>query len=184
SCPQVEVLKTPITPVTIEGLISLRTLIQRDANALPEESSKHHLQRHVQKLVNAAQVSFAKQVLLEDRNQFLSSLNKEAKVRRSTRSIVLGKAKVMSYEDLEEARNKRAMKETAKATAGKGKRGRKRKCLELELDLEQGQEVEAGSSEPVRRAKALRKSDVTESVRLIELAEAPEPWRAPVARMY
>src|SRR5437773_1943466 len=49
----------------------------------------------------------------------------EAKVRRSTRSVVLGKAKVMSYEDLEEARAKRAAKE--KATAGKGKRGRKRK---------------------------------------------------------
>ncbi|OAG12147.1 uncharacterized protein CC84DRAFT_1071446, partial [Paraphaeosphaeria sporulosa] len=106
--PQVEVLKTPITLVTIEGLASLHTLIQRDAHALPDESSKHHLQRHVQKLANAAQVSFAKQVLLEDQNQFLSTLNKEAKLRRSTRSVILGKAKVMSYEDLKEARKKRA----------------------------------------------------------------------------
>ena len=38
-------------------------------------------------------------------------------------SVVLGKAKVMSYEDIEEARAKRAAKE--QATAGKGKRGRK-----------------------------------------------------------
>ncbi|KAK7183719.1 transposase [Paraphaeosphaeria sporulosa] len=45
--PQVEVLKTPITLVTIEGLASLHTLIQRDAHALPDELSKHHLQRHV-----------------------------------------------------------------------------------------------------------------------------------------
>ena len=115
--------------------------------------SKHRLQRHVQKLANAAQVSFAKQVLLEDQNQLLSKSNKEAKVRRSTRSVVLGKAKVMSYEDLDEARNKRAMKETAKAIAGKGKRGRKRKFLEPGPDSEQGQEVEAGPSVPVRKAK-------------------------------
>ena len=40
--------------------------------------------------------------------------------------MVLGKAKVMSYEDIEEARAKRAAKE-AQETAGKGKRGRKRK---------------------------------------------------------
>jgi len=39
--------------------------------------------------------------------------------------VVLGKAKVMSYEDIEEARAKRAAK--AQAAAGKGKRGRKRK---------------------------------------------------------
>ncbi len=52
-------------------------------------------------------------------------MNNEAKVRRSTKSVVLGKAKVMSYKDIEEARAKRAAKE--QAAAGKGKRGRKRK---------------------------------------------------------
>jgi hypothetical protein len=54
SCPQAEVLNTPITPVTTEGLMSLHTLIQQDAHAIPEESRKHRLQRHVQKLANAA----------------------------------------------------------------------------------------------------------------------------------
>jgi hypothetical protein len=49
-------------------------------------------------------------------------VNNEAKVRRSTKSVVLGKAKEMSYEDLEEARAKRAAK-------GKGTRDRKRKAL-------------------------------------------------------
>lgn len=52
-------------------------------------------------------------------------MNNEAKVRRSTKSVVLGKAKVMSYEDLSEARVKRAAND--KASEGKGKRGRKRK---------------------------------------------------------
>jgi hypothetical protein len=51
----------------------------------------------------------------------LIKINKEAKVRRSTRSVALGKAKVMSYEDLEEARAKRATKENT--SLSKGKRG-------------------------------------------------------------
>ena len=40
----------------------------------------------------------------EDQIQFLNAINNEAKVRRPTKSLVLQKAKVMSYEDLEEAR--------------------------------------------------------------------------------
>jgi hypothetical protein len=59
-------------------------------------------------------------------------MNNEAKVRRSTKSVVAGKAKVMSYEDIEEARAKRAAKE---ARAGKGKRGRKRKQPAPEADV-------------------------------------------------
>jgi len=42
-------------------------------------------------------------VLQEDRIKFLITINNEAKVRRSTRSLVLRKAKVISYEDLEAA---------------------------------------------------------------------------------
>ena len=83
----------------------------------------------------------------------------------------MGKAKVMSYEGLEEARKKRAMKETAKTTTGEGKRGRKRKCPEPEPDSEQGQEVEAGPSVPVWKAKATRLTDV------IELAKAPRAMK-------
>jgi hypothetical protein len=56
---------------------------------------------------------------------------------------VLGKAKVISYEDIEEARAKHVVKD---AINGKGKRGRKRKGtildLELELDLESERELE------------------------------------------
>jgi hypothetical protein len=52
-------------------------------------------------------------------------VNNEAKVRRTTRSVVLGKAKVMSYEDLEEARAKRAARD--QNAAKKGTRGRKRR---------------------------------------------------------
>ncbi|KAK7183720.1 hypothetical protein DPSP01_011716 [Paraphaeosphaeria sporulosa] len=66
----------------------------------------------------------------------------------------------MSYEDLKEARKKRAEKENAKATMGKGKRTHKRKYPELEPNTGQGQEVEAGPAVPVRKAKVTRKSVV------------------------
>ncbi|OCK94177.1 uncharacterized protein K441DRAFT_562013, partial [Cenococcum geophilum 1.58] len=63
---------------------------------------------------------------------FLSRINNETKVRRSTKLVILGKAKVISYEDIKEARAKRTVKE--EPTAGKGKRGRKRKSPALEAD--------------------------------------------------
>lgn len=80
----------------------------------------------MQKLANAAQMSIAQCILLDDDKQLLTAMNSEAKVRRSTKSVVLGKAKVMSYEDIEEARIKRAAKD---ATKGKSKRQQKRRSL-------------------------------------------------------
>jgi hypothetical protein len=88
-------------------------------------------------------------------------MNNEAKVRRSTRLVVLGKAKVMSFEDIEVAQAARAAKEVIK---GKGKRGRKRKSAALEAEEP---ETEADEPEP----------------EVARMTDAPVPWRAPVARM-
>ncbi|KAL8761205.1 MAG: hypothetical protein Q9194_007717, partial [Teloschistes cf. exilis] len=127
---------------------------------------------HIQKIASAARISFAECAFLQDQNRLLAKINGEAKVRRSTKSLILGKAKVMSYEDLGEARAKRAAakekamvaqakraaakeeKATAKekATAGKGKRGRPRK----------NPAPEASSPE-------------------MQMSEVPEPARLPVA---
>ena len=52
-------------------------------------------------------------------------MNNEDKVRRSTKSVVLGKAKAMSFKDIGAARATGAAKEVIN---GRGKRGRKRKC--------------------------------------------------------
>jgi len=120
SCPQGEVLRTP---VTAEALTSLRNLIEQDTHTL-DETSKQRLQ----KLANAAQVSFAECALLLDENRLLFQQNNESKCRKSTKSTVVGKAKVMSYEDIIEAQAKRAAKEAAKeAAAVNRKGGRKRK---------------------------------------------------------
>ena len=103
-----------MTPVSAEGLTSLHNLIKQDAHTLNETSTQRQ-QKRVQKLANAAQISFAENALLRDQNQFLTIISNEVKVRRSTRSIVLGKARVMSYEDIEEARAKRAAKDIIRA---------------------------------------------------------------------
>ena len=67
---------------------------------------------------------FVKSVLQQNQIQFLTANNNEVKLRRSIKSIVLGKAKVMSYEDLIAKRMEREAKEQDKAK-GIRKRGRK-----------------------------------------------------------
>jgi hypothetical protein len=106
----------------------------------------------------------------------LTTINNEAKVRRLTKSLVLGKAKVISYEDLEEARAKRAEKEAAREAKGKDKRGRKSKSAMPEADEAEADEVEAdeATADKAKRGRK-RKSAVLE-------AEAPEP-NAKVARI-
>jgi hypothetical protein len=145
---QGEVVQTLITP---KALILLHNLIKQDAYA-EDEKSKQRLQRHIQKFANAAQTCFAERALQREQIHFLRKVNNEAKVRRSTKSLVLGKAKVMSYEDLEEARAKRAAKDAAKAK-GKGKRGPKPKSPAPEAD----------ALEP--KAKVARTSEAPEQVR-------------------
>ena len=138
---------------------------KQDAYAL-DETRKQSLQRHVQKLANATQMSLAKGALQQDQIRFLITINDEAKARRSTKSTVLGKAKVMSYEDLVAKRAEREAKEQDKAK-GNRKRDRKRKSQEG-----------AGGPEPNAKVVRLGEAQV-EKDRI-----APEPWRAPVAKMW
>jgi hypothetical protein len=69
-----------------------------------DDAERQNLKRHLDELTRAPQTSIAEGALLQEDNQFVRKMNNEAKVRRSTKSLVLGKARVMSYEDLEAAR--------------------------------------------------------------------------------
>jgi hypothetical protein len=92
---------------------------------------------------------------------------------------VLGKAKVMSYEDLEEARAKRVVKESTQAAKGKGKRGRKSKSSPPE--------PEEDTAETARRSASKPASALVMQASRTQIAEdeiALEPLRAPVARMW
>ncbi|KAG4427382.1 hypothetical protein IFR05_017134 [Cadophora sp. M221] len=128
-------------------------------------------------------------------NQVLIKMNNEAKVRRSTRSLVLGKAKVMSFKDIEVARAARAAKDVIKE---KGKRGWKRKSAALKPDEPKAAEAEAKPEPKVARAskevikgrgKRSRKSkSATQQAdepepEVARIIDAPVPWRAPVARI-
>jgi len=203
SYPQDVVLQTPVTPVSAEAFMSLQNLIiKQDAHAL-NDTSKQSLQRHVQKLVKAAQTSLAKDTLQQDQIRFLTTVNNEAKVRRSTKSLVLGKAKVMNYEDLKETRAKRAEKEAAKEAKGKGKRGRKCKSATPEADeatLDKAKRsrkrksvvLEAEAPEPNAKVARMSKAPGPARASVVQMSGTPvaedevvpEPWRAPVARMY
>ncbi len=80
SCYQDKVPQTPKTLVSVEGLTSLQNLIKQDTHTL-NRTSIQRLERHIQKLANAAQISFAERALLHDQNQILTRINNEAKVR-------------------------------------------------------------------------------------------------------
>lgn len=116
SCPQGEVLQMPVTS---KALTSLRSLIEHDTHVL-DGRNKHCLQ----KLAHAAEKACAERALLLDENRLLFEQNNESNCRQSTRSTVVGKAKVMSYEDIVEAQAKRDAEE---AIFVKGKFGPKRK---------------------------------------------------------
>ena len=189
SCTQDQVPQTPATPVSAEALTSLLNMIKQ----VPyDETNRQHKERLQQKLTNATQLSFAERALLQEHNRFLARINNEAKVRRSTKSDVLGTAKVMSYEELEkakaeraakgtvkeakkakreakkaekEAKGKKAEKEAEEATAGKSTRGQKRKSSA------------ANAREPQAKVARMRETQAAED------ETAPTPWRAPVARM-
>jgi hypothetical protein len=87
------------------------------------EPSKWDLFRHAQMMANATRVAFAERSLLQDHNRFLSKINGEVKVRCSTKVLVLGTAKVMSYKELDESRAKRAAKEATKKESASANAG-------------------------------------------------------------
>lgn len=95
----------------------------------------------MQKLANAATRAFTDCALLLNENLNLFKQNNKREYRQSTRSVVVGKAKVMSYKDIVEAQAKHDVKEAAVV---KGKRSRKRKA----------------STPEVVRAKRVRKSEL------------------------
>jgi hypothetical protein len=80
-------------------------------------------------------------------------MNNKAKVRRSTGLVVVRKAKVMSFEDIEIAWVVRAVKDVIKS---KGKRSQKRKSAALELDEPETDELGADEPEPEPQPEVAR----------------------------
>jgi hypothetical protein len=182
---------TPVTPVTSEAVLSLQELISQDARAL-DETSRWRLQRHLQKLSNAANTSFAEHALQKEQIRFLYKVNNEAKARRSTKSVVLSKARIMSYADLEEARAKRtakaAEKKAKKAKREAGKAEKEAKEVEKEVKKiakEAEKEAKKAAKEAEKEAKKIAKEAAKEAAKATtgkstrgrkrKLPAAPEP---------
>jgi hypothetical protein len=107
----------------------------------------------------------------------------------------------MSYEDLEEARAKRLIKDSTQAAKGKGKRGRKsnssppepgedtaetarrgRKRKSAELEAPEPKNKMARISNAPKPASALVMQASRRQIAEDEIA--PEPQRAPIAKMW
>ncbi|KAF2647103.1 DDE-domain-containing protein [Lophiostoma macrostomum CBS 122681] len=176
TCQHYTELPTPVTPVSGEALTSLLDMIKYVSN---DEASSQRKERLQQKVSNAAQT-------------FLTKMNDEGKARRSAKSAILGKAKVMTWDDLQKARAEHAVKEAAKAEKKAKKMAREaKKVAKATLQAEDAAigggkwglkrtaaMIGADHSEP--RAKVARRNDGwVEKNQVIT-----EPWRAPVARMW
>lgn len=171
-------LVSPGTPTSAETFTMLHDLIlDQDADEL-DERGKQRLRRHLQKFTKGAHTFLAKTALQHNQIQFLLRVNNKAKSRRSTKSIVLGNAKVMSFEDLVEARAKRAERDLVTANRRKGKRGQKRGPDAAKADVPHfkvSRISEASDSEEApHRVLAVQHDPAT---------AVPEQWRAPVAQM-
>ena len=92
-------LKTPTNSQSLDGM-----LCQAEAHlAIADNDTKVCLR----KIANAAHKAFADRALAWGQNEHLTTQNNEKKAREAIKSIVVGNAKVMSYEDIVEARKKR-----------------------------------------------------------------------------
>ncbi len=90
---------------------------------------------------------------------------------------MLGRAKVMSYEDLVEARAKRAKKDADKEAKGNGKRGRKPKGVAADAETSN---LDNNSHNRKRKKSAM---EVVTAEREAKVARTNEVQIAPVARM-
>ena len=107
------------TPVIWEGLTCLRTKIERGPALAPP------IIHHFQKLANATEKLFADRAILLDENSLLFQRNNEKTTRQSARSTIIGNAKIMTYEDIVRAEQKRAAKMGAAGAKRGGRRAQK-----------------------------------------------------------
>jgi len=128
------------TPVTREGFTCLRTRTEQGpAFASPTN-------RQFQKLANATEKLFADRAILLDENTLLFQQNNEKTTRQSVPSTVTGNAKIMTYDDILRAEEKRAAKVGAKAAKAAKRGGRCPKGSKPE-ERSRADEVEIGKRE-------------------------------------
>jgi hypothetical protein len=119
-------LKTPKTPKTFENLASLRKNVEMSLRR--QEVLDTYTKLSIQKIADAAENAFAKRAILLDKNLLLFEQNNEKATCTLIKATVVGTAKVMSYEDIVEAQQKRDMKD-AETVAVRGRRTKRNRAL-------------------------------------------------------
>lgn len=164
------------TPTSANGLNRMRGTLDEILDVLSDDEYK----LHIQKVVNAAEQSFANCALLADENKSLLLQNKEKKARQAVKAIVPGPAKIMTYEDIvlaQGARNNAGPKSKSR----KRGRGGKRRAGESEV-FDPGENTEAidGSEFLEQIENHVQGAEVQH----VQAWLPPCPGRAPVARMW
>lgn len=106
-----QILRTPIT------LVSFHEVRRRLASQLYLHDGQSRL--YLEKLANATEKVFADRALLLDENKLLFEQNNEKTTRDFMRVTMVGRAKVMSYDDMVEAQRRRDEKESRRPLAKK-----------------------------------------------------------------
>lgn len=99
------------TPTTFAGFDRLR-----DSFAKKLADADDRSRRCLLKLCHAAEKAYADRAILYDENKLLFEQNNERTVRKTAKSTVVGRAKVMSYQDILDAQRRRSERE-AKQTS-------------------------------------------------------------------
>jgi hypothetical protein len=134
-------VRTPVTPITMDALLSLRQRVEKSARAAEDPNAVL-----VQKLANAAELVFAERNLLFNDNRVLLDQNNESRTRQSVKNTIVGRAKMMDYADIVAAQKKRDKAEARPKGSKRGKRKQKAPLLVVESsgsvqfkELEQGE---------------------------------------------
>jgi hypothetical protein len=120
-----DVEQPPEAPTTSDALT--RLCLTLESTVAKSKSLDPDTRTHIRKLTKAAQGAFADRLIMLNENEELFEQNCEKAVRESANASIVGKAKVMEYEDIHKAKQLREQKELKKQ-AGRGRRGKKQQA--------------------------------------------------------
>lgn len=98
------------TPTSFAGFNDLRCKVENELGVFDNKAKLG-----LEKLWHAAERAYTDRTMLVDENKILFEQNNEKTVRATGKTTVVGRAKVMSYQDILDAQQKRSEKENKKA---------------------------------------------------------------------
>ena len=164
------------TPTDADGLHRMRGTLDKILDTLSDDEFRPH----IQKIMHAAEQSFANCALLTEHNSSLFQQNSRKVIRKAARATVPGPAKIMSYEDIDRARRIREEVE-AKSQKDKQTRGRTRK--RGKASTSNPEDPTETTTDEETQGSSTRRVHVA-ATQCVEGWTAPCPGRAPVARMW